>query len=502
MILLHSKRHIWLVLVVGMSSLIGVANASALSASSKPTTPEIQLISSSAKSSKGTVDVTVDFSIANTNRKSPILQTQVKVGAKTCTANRTATSCTVKAVAAGKTYKVLVRAKNRNGYSAWSSSISFVASSGSSLNRSVITTPSSVITTTTTDVYAVPAGYFRPTCGSGVGECPKVDAKRRADECKIADATPGDVSQGFPRPPKAKQGKSMISILVVPVRYGEDPITEEMVRKQYESEFEKEKEFFKRNSYSRVEVVFTLEPKSQWVQVSETSEVFVSQRGSDLRRVTQDLVQLIPRNDPGKFDGVIFVVAGDGISFGGMDQSATYTHSSGILQTVYLTIGKLRSGLHLDHNLGHTAYYLEDLYLFDRYRTSTSENFPMRYDVMGAGGEDFSAWNRWLAGFLLDTEVVCIDSSFSESSIYLNHINLDSGDKIAVIPLSYGRGLILEYINKLVHIYELNSWIGHGAGPMKTIATIDKVGNSVTYDNYTITISAADQTGVFAKISK
>ena len=275
-------------------------------------------------------------------------------------------------------------------------------SSTTSTAMSTTTTTTTITSTTTTDVYAVPAGYFRPTCGSGVGECPKVDAKRRADECKIADATPGDVSQGFPRPPKAKQGKSLISILVVPVRYGDDPTTEEMVRKQYESEFEKEKEFFKRNSYSRVEVVFTLEPKSQWVQVSETSEVFVSQRGSDLRRVTQDLVQLIPRNDPGKFDGVIFVVAGDGISFGGMDQSATYTHSSGILQTVYLTIGKLRSGLHLDHNLGHTAYYLEDLYLFDRYRTLTSENFPMRYDIMGSGG-DFSAWNIWLAGFLLDT---------------------------------------------------------------------------------------------------
>ena len=119
MILLHSKRHIWLVLVVGMSSLIGVANASALSASSKPTMPEIQLIRSAAKSSKGTVDVTVSFSIAGTNPKSPILQSQVKVGTKTCTANRTATKCTVKGVITGKTYKVLARAKNRNGYSTW-----------------------------------------------------------------------------------------------------------------------------------------------------------------------------------------------------------------------------------------------------------------------------------------------------------------------------------------------------------------------------------------------
>ena len=368
--------------------------------------------------------------------------------------------------------------------------------------KSPSSTTSTTMSTTMTDVYAVPAGYFRPTCGSGIGECPNVDAKRSVNECKIEDATPGDVSQGFPRPSKAKQGKSTISILVVPVRYGDDPTTEDMVRKQYESEFEKEKEFFKRNSYSRVEVSLTLEPKSQWVQVPETSEVFVAQRDSDLRRVTQDLVQLIPRNDPGKFDGLVFVTAGDGISFGGMDQSATYTHSSGILQSVYLTIGKLRAGVNLDHNLGHTAYYLEDLYLHGNNRTSTSNNFPLAFDIMGGSGNDFSGWNRWLAGFLYDTEVVCIDPNASESSVYLNHINLSSGDKIAVIPLSRGRGLILEYIDKYVHIYELNSWIGHGAGPMKTIATIDKVGSDITYSNYTITLTAADRTGAFVKISK
>ena len=140
----HSIRHIWLVLAVGMSTLIGAGNASALLASSKPTTPEIQVIRSSAKSSKGTVDVTVSFSIPSANASSPILQTQVKVGAKTCTANRKVSKCTVKGVIAGKTYKVLVRAKNRIGYSTWSSNISFVANTRSSWMRSVATTTTTI----------------------------------------------------------------------------------------------------------------------------------------------------------------------------------------------------------------------------------------------------------------------------------------------------------------------------------------------------------------------
>jgi hypothetical protein len=139
---LSTPKQIWIPLLVGFSAVIGATNASAISITAKPSKPVIQAIRSTAKSSKGTVDVSVSFSMASTNSKSPIQQTQVKVGTKICTANRTAKKCTVKSVVAGKTYKVLVRAKNRNGFGAWSSGVSFVAKSRSSWMRTVTTMPS------------------------------------------------------------------------------------------------------------------------------------------------------------------------------------------------------------------------------------------------------------------------------------------------------------------------------------------------------------------------
>jgi hypothetical protein len=147
---LSTPKRIWMPLLVGVSAVIGATNASALSVSAKPSKPAVQSIRASAKSSKGTVDVSVSFSIARTNVKSPILQTQAKVGTKICTANRTATKCTVKAVVSGKTYKVLVRAKNRNGFGAWSSGISFGAKSRSTWLRANNSTPSVVTTAPTT----------------------------------------------------------------------------------------------------------------------------------------------------------------------------------------------------------------------------------------------------------------------------------------------------------------------------------------------------------------
>jgi hypothetical protein len=140
---------------VGVSAVIGATNASALSVNAKPSKPLVQSIRASAKSAKGAVDVTVSFSIASTNVKSPILQTEAKVGTKTCTASRRATKCTVKAVVAGKSYKVLVRAKNRNGYSAWSPGVSFIAKSRETWSRgsdSAPVTPGVATTTPSTDI--------------------------------------------------------------------------------------------------------------------------------------------------------------------------------------------------------------------------------------------------------------------------------------------------------------------------------------------------------------
>ena len=145
---LNNSKRAWIPLLVIVSALIGATNASALSVTAKPSKPAVQAIRASAKALKGTVDVSVSFSIASTNAKSPILQTQVKVGTKICTANGKATKCTVKSVAVGKTYKVLVRANNRNGYGSWSAPVSIMIKAGSTWSSASNTTSNTTSTTT------------------------------------------------------------------------------------------------------------------------------------------------------------------------------------------------------------------------------------------------------------------------------------------------------------------------------------------------------------------
>ena len=157
MMQLSTPGKIWIPLLVAVSAVIGATNASALSVKAKPSKPSITVISAKVRSGK--VDVTVQFNLASTNRAAPILSTQVKVGTLSCTVASRVKSCKFKNLKSMR-YQVLARAKNKNGWGAWSSSVAFNATDGRIWRRDskvlipgqttpgVATTTPSVVTTT------------------------------------------------------------------------------------------------------------------------------------------------------------------------------------------------------------------------------------------------------------------------------------------------------------------------------------------------------------------
>ncbi|MFM8017090.1 MAG: hypothetical protein ACKPCO_13660, partial [Actinomycetota bacterium] len=179
------------------------------------------------------------------------------------------------------------------------------------------------------------------------------------------------------------------------------------------------------------------------MKVDVTWQQFDNARNGDLKRVTQDIVTLIPRANPRDFDSIFIVAAGGDTYWGGMDQTATYTHASGQVHSVYFQTGAA-SGTNFQHNLGHTAYYLEDLYLHPYFRTRDSEINPLKYEVMSSG-TDFTVWNRWLNGFVVDSEVRCVSATIAQSNHRLVHANNSTGTKLAMLPTTPGRALFAEY---------------------------------------------------------
>ena len=137
--------------VGGLLCISASATASASSVTAKPSKPTISGITATKSLSGGKVDVTVAFTRATTNAKSPLISTEVKVGNAICRASKSATRCTVKNVAIGKKLVVSARAQNRNGFGARSSSISFIPKAGTKWIRATYepgtTVPGSVTTT-------------------------------------------------------------------------------------------------------------------------------------------------------------------------------------------------------------------------------------------------------------------------------------------------------------------------------------------------------------------
>ena len=138
------KRLAIFLVLIGLFPTLAATQVSGLAVSSKPSKPAVTLITSKTGSARGKVNVTVTFTRASTNSRSPLLLTQVKIGKASCSAVRNSTKCTVKNLKSGERTKVTVRAKNRNGYGSWSSAVSFVPKPGAKWVLKAPTSPTTL----------------------------------------------------------------------------------------------------------------------------------------------------------------------------------------------------------------------------------------------------------------------------------------------------------------------------------------------------------------------
>jgi hypothetical protein len=275
-------------------------------------------------------------------------------------------------------------------------------------------------------------------------------------------------------------------------------IAESTLRQRFDLEFRQSQEFMTRNSYGKVTLNFVIPPASEWPQVDVSPQQFVSARETDLLRVTQDALNLITRTDLGTYDSIFVVAADGGWYYGG--GGGVFDHPSGKLYGVYFQTGPSTMA-NFPHNLGHTAYYFEDLYIHQYYLTrSNIDPYPMRFDIMSTG-PDYSGWNRWLAGFLADDEIICLPDTGVTTVHRVTHINRVMGQRLIVLPTTPGKALFAEYIDNVVHIYEVDSYIPHGAGPLKTLGTIT-AGRSASFGGFTFTLLAADTESVYIEIQR
>jgi len=119
-----------LVLASSLVLALAIAPAAQAKASiSKPSAPTIVSITSSSPKN-GLVNVTVKISLSKQNGGSKITGSKVTADGKSCLIANLKTSCTLKGIGDGKTFKVKASSRNKKGYGATSASVGYSVGSG------------------------------------------------------------------------------------------------------------------------------------------------------------------------------------------------------------------------------------------------------------------------------------------------------------------------------------------------------------------------------------
>lgn len=356
-----------------------------------------------------------------------------------------------------------------------------------------------------------PAGALRnskATCSEGRGDCPKPNENsslQAISNCKISDDSSSGFSQGFPRPDQANIGDRSIKVLWMPIGFTDLPVTEEFATHS-EKFFTEYKNFFLEQSYGRARFEFVIPDSKNWLRINQSANSFKNANSDDLPRMIQDLLDRIIAPDLSQFDAIFLITPkSESANFGGMSYPTYQTSRFGAVKGVYLVVGGDLEPI--THAMGHNIFYLEDLYIHDFYMTPGRDKWPMQNEIMGGGGP-FSGWQRWLNGWLDDTDIRCASLGTRESLHALSALEGNSGERLLVIPTSSKTAWILEVRNddgpegNGLFIYSIDTNFGNGDGPMTNIPGTLAVGGNWTGDLIKVSVIAQSEKRLYFSVSR
>lgn len=387
---------------------------------------------------------------------------------------------------------------------------------------------------------------LKATCGVGLRACPISQVATHTlpiATCKVKDATfpqdnsDGYVSSGFPPPPYSLAGQKEINLLWIPVNFADRQIPNSLYE-QAKRVGSQSEDYYGFNSYGRVKLNVILPSIKNSVQLPNSVKYYEDLWSAGTTNVTQFLLDQLPSLGDTKIDAVVWL-------FPPGKYKLVQKPTSG--RTTFYSVGSNSLpaarvyGLHteievtevvgFDHGVGHALYSFEDLYISPFYSTSGKTEQPGNgWDVMIGGGE-FFAWTRWIAGWLQDSEVICLEPKREPVIVYIKTLQDPDGPKLISIPLSEYKVVLAEYRTNTTEkvlqkyaicakasgnqckypykfsgllLYNLDTNRSHANAPIRVARTVDEklleVGDSAFYEGFNFEVKAADAEGIYVEI--
>jgi len=348
-----------------------------------------------------------------------------------------------------------------------------------------------------------------------------------ASICKTIDKTPDygpngtfTSRNGFPRPKEATYPSGKAKVLVIPFTYTTWPflsklpaitnrtVTDLEALQKVNKEVE---QLAKSLSAGKFEMEISILPESEWLTLDP-------ELGFDSTPMTDNfgpIKKMIQKNDGKidfeKYDSYVFVST-LGAPIPPVAQ-ATYstevkTSKGQANKLVLMTQGWSSSALYF-HELGHSMFGLEDLYLFSENKAEwlPSELAPiLAWDLMASSQiEVLSNWNRLLMGWISDSEIRCLTNQ-SQSTHYLSDFTKKGQPQLLLINLAPGVSLAAESRiwgeSQRLLLYVIDTNLSHGQGPLRSLNTLLKAGESKELFDWKFNVLETSKDGLLLEVSK
>lgn len=341
-----------------------------------------------------------------------------------------------------------------------------------------------------------------------------------AEACRIGDLSPrSDTSNGFPRPAGTFNGKSKATILLLPVSFT-DQIFGDVDLANIRKTLDEVEKFYRETSYGKFTLTFEIPDKKYWVTMTGTADSYglvnIRPQQNNSALVEQIFLGTNPELDFSKYDGVILETKPYAASGGGQGfPSLEFKTANGSAKRVSFEFGSGAGLLGvLAHELGHTLFNLEDLYIFlNSNRPSVPDPSPAgSWDMMSNSAPNFFGWSKYLNGWLDDAEINCMTNQTSTTHYLAEIDTLNSIKKLLLIQTAPGVVMAVEVRAEKkcrdatrcsgLLIYTVDTNVNHGDGPIVARKELLFLNESVTVGKYQFKVDDFDGNGLLFTVNK
>ena len=345
-----------------------------------------------------------------------------------------------------------------------------------------------------------------------------LDQLTALDICKTKDvSTRSSGNNGFPRPAGTLLGTSSPKILFIPLSFPDVPAFTDADLLRIQGVFREVEDFYQKSSYGLVKIEYEVLVRSKWLTMDKSAESYGLINPRPQQDNTEALKEILSKVDPSVnfdlYDGITLETArypGRGVGQAFLGQ--LFPTKNGVAKGVSLETAQNAASFQvLAHELGHTLFGLEDLYVFlnpQRPSVPGGPNPAGSWDMMSNTTKAFFGWSKFLNGWLDGVQVRCVSNQIKTIHYVENLDTIGDRPKLLLINLQEGVTISVEVRQPYelaelgALIYKVDSRINHGDGPITAESSLLYQNNSKVFDGWRISALKSDGEGMLIEVEK